>query len=310
MNRLAPKRRGCIVASLALLLAGARGLLVARRRWEQVEVGIAESEKRYLDQLEVAQQARLELTKQNDRLRDLDQMKDDLIALVSHELRTPLTSIVGYLELVTSPDASELSDEQRSHLAIVERNAQRLIRLVSDLLLVAQVQAGHLNLLEEDVSLELVADECVAAVRPAARTRQIELTLVTAGTTRVLGDRQRLGQVLDNLLSNALKFTPEGGSVAVRVSGGSDDVVVTVADTGIGVPASEQEQLFTRFFRTTAAMKGALQGTGLGLSIARAIVEAHGGEIDVSSRIGEGSTFRVALPAAASLAEREHATAA
>ena len=306
MNRLAAKRSGYNVA----MLAAACGLLVARRRWDQVQARVTETERCYHDQLELVQQARLELKAQNDRLRDVDQMKDDLIALVSHELRTPLTSIVGYLELVTSPDAGELSDEQRRHLAIVERNAKRLIRVVSDLLLVAQVQAGHLNLLEEDVSLELVADECVAAVRPTALTRQIELTLVTTGTTRVLGDRQRLAQVLDNLLSNALKFTPEGGSVAVKVSGGSDDVVVTVADTGIGVAASEQDQLFTRFFRTTAAMKSALQGTGLGLSIARAIVEAHGGEIGVTSRIGEGSTFRVALPAAASLAAHEHAAAA
>ena len=310
MNRLAPKRRDCIAGVIALLIGGGRSLLVARRRWDQVHVRIAETERRYHDQLELAQQARLELAKQNDRLRDLDQMKDDLIALVSHELRTPLTSIVGYLELVTAPDAADLSDEQRRYLAIVERNAQRLIRVVSDLLLVAQVQAGHLSLLEEDVGLATVAEECVAAVRPTALTRQIELTLVTSGTTRVLGDRQRLAQVLDNLLSNALKFTPEGGSVAVRVTGGSDEVVVTVADTGIGVADSEQDQLFGRFFRTTAAMKSALQGTGLGLSIARAIVEAHGGEIGVTSRVGEGSTFRVALPAAASLAEDEHAAAA
>ena len=261
-------------------------------------------------QLEVAQRAQLELTKQNEQLRDVDQMKDDLIALVSHELRTPLTSIVGYLELVTSPEAGELSDEQRRYLAVVERNAQRLIRVVSDLLLVAQVQAGQLNLLREDLDVSLVADECVNAVRTTAGARDIELTLVTAAATRVLGDRQRVAQVLDNLLSNALKFTPDGGSVAVEVSATGGDVAVTVTDSGIGIPAAEQDQLFTRFFRSSAAMERAVQGTGLGLSIARAIVEAHGGEISVSSRVGEGSTFRVVLPAASSLAVQEPATAA
>lgn len=261
-------------------------------------------------QLEVAKRAQLELAKQNEQLRDLDQMKDDLIALVSHELRTPLTSIVGYLELVTSPEAGELSEEQRRHLAVVERNAQRLIRVVSDLLLVAQVQAGHLNLLREDIDISLVAEECVNAVRTTAATRAIELSLVTAGVTRVLGDRQRVAQVLDNLLSNALKFTPDGGSVAVQVSGTGGHVAVTVADSGIGIPAAEQEQLFTRFFRSSAAMERAVQGTGLGLSIARAIVEAHGGEVSVSSRVGEGSTFSVVLPAASSLAVQEPATAA
>ena len=261
-------------------------------------------------QLEVARRAQLELTKQNEQLRDLDQMKDDLIALVSHELRTPLTSIVGYLELVTSSEAGELSDEQRNYLAVVERNAQRLIRVVSDLLLVAQVQAGQLNLLREDLDVSLVADDCVNAVRTAAGAHDIELSLVTAGATRVLGDRQRVAQVMDNLLSNALKFTPDGGSVAVQVSGTGGDVAVTIADSGIGIPAAEQEQLFTRFFRSSAAMERAVQGTGLGLSIARAIVEAHGGEISVSSRVGEGSTFRVVLPAASSIAVPEPATAA
>jgi signal transduction histidine kinase len=258
----------------------------------------------------VARRAQLELTKQNEQLRDLDQMKDDLIALVSHELRTPLTSIVGYLELVTSPEAGELSEEQRHHLAVVERNAQRLIRVVSDLLLVAQVQAGQLNLLREDLDMSLVADECVNAVRTTAGARDIELTLVAAGGTRVLGDRQRVAQVLDNLLSNALKFTPDGGSVAVQVTGTDGGVVLTVADSGIGIPAAEQDQLFSRFFRSSTAMERAVQGTGLGLSIARAIVEAHGGEISVSSRVGEGSTFRVVLPAAAALAVQEPATAA
>ena len=298
------------VATLAeLALVGARVLLVVRER-ERIRVSLADSERRFREQLEIAKHAQLELGEQNEQLHEVDRMKDDLIALVSHELRTPLTSIIGYLELITTGEAGELTESQRSMLGIVERNARRLIRVVSDLLLVAQAQSGHLTLVEEELELGDLVEECVAGVRPAATARDIELGLVTTGVTSIVGDRQRLAQVVDNLLSNAVKFTPERGSVSVSVSDSGGRVVLEVADTGIGIPPSEQKQLFTRFFRTAAATAGAVQGTGLGLSIVKAIVDAHGGEISVASRVSRGSMFRVALPAAANVAGRELVSAA
>ena len=289
-------------------LVGARVLLLVRER-EGIRARLAVSEHRYREQLEVARRAQLELTRQNEQLQAVDQMKDDLIALVSHELRTPLTSIIGYLELVTEEDG-ELTEAQRQKLAIVERNAQRLIRVVSDLLLVAQAQAGRLTLFEEELELAGVVEESVAAARPAADARSIDLGLEVVGETHVVGDRQRLAQVVDNLLSNAIKFTPEGGRVSVDVSNRGDRLAVEVSDTGIGIPASDQQQLFTRFFRATAATTWAVQGTGLGLSIAKAIVDAHGGTISVASRVSEGTTFHLEIPAASSVARRELVTAA
>jgi signal transduction histidine kinase len=209
------------------------------------------------------------LAEQNERLIELDAVKDDVIALVSHELRTPLTSIVGYLELVLE-DANELTKEQQKFLGVVDRNANRLLGLVSDLLFVAQVQAGRLTLEKDVLNFPELVEEAVAAALPSATERRVEISLSRCDEkAEIFGDQHRLAQVVDNLLSNALKFTPVGGAVEVRVLTESDSVAIEVADTGIGIAAADQEKLFTRFFRTEAVMKKAIQGTGLGLSIVK-----------------------------------------
>jgi len=237
-----------------------------------------------------------ELLAENERLQEVDQMKDELIALVSHELRTPLTSIVGYLELLTDPEAEPLTEQQARFLSIISRSAERLLSLISDLLLMAQVESGGVLLDREALDLGAIAEDCVASARPTAAKRGVELEVEIAATP-VYGDRRCLSEVVDNLLSNALKFTPDGGSVTVRVARTESTVLLEVADTGIGIPPEEQAQLFSKFFRTRGAIKRAVQGTGLGLSIVKAIVDAHGGEVDVESEVSKGSTFRVALPA-------------
>jgi signal transduction histidine kinase len=242
-----------------------------------------------------AESAHRLLLEQNGRLRELDHLKDEFVALVSHELRTPLTSITGYLELVME-DTGELADEQRRFLKIVERNSRRLLRVVDDLLFVAQIESGKLALELEDVELAAVAAESVEAARPAAEGKEIEVVLETQPLPLVRGDRARLGQLLDNLVSNAVKFTAQGGRVLVTLGQLREDALVTVTDTGIGIPQSEQRHLFERFFRSSSAQERAIGGTGLGLAIARAIVQAHGGGIDFASTEGEGTTFRVRLP--------------
>lgn len=238
--------------------------------------------------------ARLE--EQNEQLRELDRMKDDFVALVSHELRTPLTSILGYLELVLDGEAGEVSDEQARFLAIIERNAQRLLRLVGDLLFVAQIEAGKLTLEREPCDLPQLAADCIEAARPRAAEKRIELALDVETQAQLEGDRTRLAQLLDNLVSNAIKFTPEGGRVRVRLTGCERRVLVDVSDTGMGISPEEQEHLFERFFRAPEAERRAIQGTGLGLTITRAIAEAHGGTIEVESEPGSGTTFVVCLP--------------
>jgi len=253
-----------------------------------------EAEREYLLAATVA--ASEELERQNVDLRELDRLKDDFVASVSHELRTPLTSIRGYLDLVLEGEVGELNEEQSQFLTVVDRNADRLLRVVGDLLFVAQVGERQLDLSLEGVALEDVVSEAVDAARPHAESKEILLTVEPGAVPMLSADRARLGQVLDNLLSNAIKFTPAGGRVSVRTFARDEVAVIEVADTGTGVSPEDQAKLFERFYRTRSAMENAVQGTGLGLTIVQAIVEAHGGTIAVESVEGEGTTFRVELP--------------
>ena len=178
---------------------------------------------------------------QNDRLLELDRMKDDFVASVSHELRTPLTSIRGYLDLVLDGDAGPLTSEQQQYLAVVARNSKRLLVLVGDLLVGAQADSGVLSLDRQASDLRALASEAVSSAGPAAEDRGLALTLDAGEIPELELDRARLGQVLDNLISNALKFTPRGGSVEVRVGCDGGHAVVEVTDTGMGMSAPEQE---------------------------------------------------------------------
>ena len=236
---------------------------------------------------------------QNERLRELDRLKDEFVALVSHELRTPLTSILGYLELVLEGEAGEVTEEQVHFLSIIERNSQRLLRLVGDLLFVAQIEAGKLMVERDAVDLLSLARDCIEAARPRATEKQIQLRLDGTEIEGFLGDRVRLAQLLDNLVSNAIKFTAEGGRVDVRLAATDPSAVaIAVSDTGMGIPKEEQGRLFERFFRATGATQKAIQGTGLGLTITKAIAEAHGGSIAVASEEGLGTTFAWSMPLA------------
>jgi PAS domain S-box-containing protein len=233
---------------------------------------------------------------QNDQLRELDRMKDDFVASVSHELRTPLTSIRGYLDLVLDGDAGPLTSEQEQYLGVIARNATRLLALVGDLLVVAQHDSGAVALDRQRGDLGAVASEAVSSAAPIAEERGLALAIAAQDVPEFEFDPARIGQVLDNLISNALKFTAAGGSVEVRVTCEADRAVVEVADSGMGMSGAEQERLFERFYRTESSSTQATPGTGLGLWISKTIVEAHGGEIGVDSATGRGTTFRVELP--------------
>jgi PAS domain S-box-containing protein len=230
--------------------------------------------------------------------RELDRLKDDFVATVSHELRTPLTSMMGFLEMLREGEAGELNAEQERFLSIVYRSSERLQRLVGDLLFVARLDASGLQLQLGDVRLHEVVADAVEAVAALARARDIDLELDAAPVAPVTADRERLAQLVANLLSNALKFTPAGGRVFARTFEHDGSVVVEVEDTGIGIPRVEQERLFERFFRSSTATEQAIPGTGLGLAITKAIVEAHGGTVSVASTPGEGTCFHVELPLA------------
>jgi signal transduction histidine kinase/CHASE3 domain sensor protein len=253
-----------------------------------------------LDEVEVGLHGRIVVLSDVTARREAERMKDEFTALVSHELRTPLTSIIGYLELLHEEAESNGDDpgaQQRAQfLTVVDRNARRLLRLVGDLLFVAQVEAGKLSLEEAEVDLTAVARESVEAAAPRARDGGVELVLEEQGAPVVRGDRDRLAQALDNLVSNAIKFTPAGGRVLVRLGYEEERAVLEVSDTGIGISHADLEQLFQRFFRTQRATSAAIPGVGLGLTIAQAIVHGHDGQISVASQDGEGTTFRIELP--------------
>jgi signal transduction histidine kinase len=235
-----------------------------------------------------------QLAEQNERLRQLDALKDEFISLVSHELRTPLTSIRGYVELLG--DDAGLSDEQRRFLGIVDRNAGRLLDLVSDLLFLAQVDAGRMTFDLRPVDLEAIVLDCVESSLPAAAAKGVDLRADTERVADVEGDPARLAQVLDNLVSNAIKFTPDGGRVDVRLVRAGGSAVLEVQDTGHGLAEDEQAHLFERFFRSSRAAEDAIPGTGLGLAIAKTIVERQGGRIALESSVDAGTTVRVELP--------------
>ena len=237
------------------------------------------------------------LERENVRLRELDELKDEFVALVSHELRTPLTSISGYLEMLMSGEYGGLTSEQSQFLSVVERNSRRLLRLVGDLLFVAQADSGMLVVEAGTFDLGALVDDCGQAARPTADARQIEL-LTSSDVPPVAGDAARVAQMLDNLVSNALKFTPHRGRVSVAATAECGRAVIRVSDTGMGIAPDDQKRLFDRFYRTTGATSRAIQGTGLGLAITKAIVDAHGGLLSVESEEGTGTTFTVELPLA------------
>jgi two-component system phosphate regulon sensor histidine kinase PhoR len=223
-------------------------------------------------------------------------VKDEFVASVSHELRTPLTSILGFLEMVLDDD--EVSPSVREQLDVIHRNGQRLLGLVGDLLLTAQAAEGRIALTTEATNLSGLAEQAVAELLPRADAREVTVQCELAPDAVLLVDPLRTRQVIDNLVCNAVKYTPPGGTVVLTVTDAGSEVVLTVSDTGIGISAEDRERLFTRFFRSADAHDLAIQGIGLGLAICKSIVDAHGGSIDLESEVGRGSTFRVRLPRA------------
>jgi signal transduction histidine kinase len=224
------------------------------------------------------------------------QVKDDFIALISHELRTPLTPIVGYVSMaLEGPDLSPLL---RKQLEVVARSGQRLERLVDDLLEEVDHASRPMPLQKQPTDLAAIIRHSLAAAEPQAARAGVRLDAEIPAELAFTGDAQRLGQVVDHLVSNALKYTESGGSAQVSAAADSGAVVIRVRDTGIGIRPEDQPQLFTRFFRTREATHRAIQGVGLGLSISKTIVESHGGLIELESEPGRGSEFRVVLPLA------------
>ena len=228
-----------------------------------------------------------------DFMRALE-VKEEFVASVSHELRTPLTSIHGFTSLVLERD--DLPEEVVHQLGVVARNVDRLDRLVSDLLQTAQVERGLVHLVRQRSDLAAIVRQSIEAARPEVAAHGLCLASRVPEHLVVMVDPQRFAQVVDNLLSNAVKYTPAGGRIEVDLSVTHERVELVVVDTGIGISMRDRNHVFSRFFRTRHAAQRSIQGIGLGLSITKAIVDSHGGRIEVESEEGRGSAFRVRLP--------------
>jgi signal transduction histidine kinase len=220
-------------------------------------------------------------------------VKDDFVASVSHELRTPLTSIRGYADLLLDQDLPPLAVRQ---LEVVVRNAERLQLLVGDLLHSAQTSSGSLQVVRAPCDLAVTVRDALGAAGPAAAATSTELLYSGPPRLEAVVDPLRMRQVVDNLLSNAIKYSPPGTQVVVRLGLDGDRLELSVADQGFGIDAADRDRLFTRFWRSRHAHEQSIQGAGLGLSITKAIVEGHGGRIEVDSEVGVGTMFRVRLP--------------
>jgi signal transduction histidine kinase len=245
-----------------------------------------------------------QLATEYQRLVELNRSKDRFLHTVSHELRTPLTSILSCTELLADPRTGELSDAQREFVQIVDRSAGRLLGLVDDLLELVQLEAGRFPLRRRLADVSDLVTAAVQARAAALRAAGLSLRVDLSAGPPVDVDPERVGQVLDNLLSNAEKFTPAGGEVTVGAAPVGGSWAVSVADSGIGIPPNDLRTVFDEFARASNVRDTGIRGTGLGLAISRTIAEKHGGELTLISREGEGTTVTLRLPFAYASARR------
>lgn len=228
---------------------------------------------------------------------EVDHLKDEFIAQISHELRTPLTSIMGYSDLLLRAVGGPANEQQRNFLETINRHANGLVGMITELLDFIQLEAGSLGLRLDPMSLESVVWDVAQEEEARFKEKDIQFSVqVDSPIPRMMGDERRLHWALFHLLDNACKFTPEGGEVTLSLNANENTVTVQIKDTGIGIAQEDQPHLFTRFYRVSLERTVDVRGQGVGLYIAKAIVEGHGGEIWVESELGQGSTFSFTLP--------------
>jgi signal transduction histidine kinase len=220
--------------------------------------------------------------------------REELVAAVSHELRTPLTSIVGYLELAL--DTPGLPDEAHTYTRIASESADRMLQLISDLLVASSSVEGKLAIVRSDTDLGALVLDAVEAARPRAADRAITVDCAIQPGEIAFVDELRMRQVVDNVLSNAIKYGRHGGTVTINSRHTGDTIVVDVIDDGMGISLTDQERLFDRFYRSDSARRSSVGGAGLGLSISRAIMREHGGDVRIDSELGVGTTASIVIP--------------
>ena len=240
-------------------------------------------------------QRTIELARALEQQRELDRMKNEFIQNISHELRTPLAIVRGYAELLDSGELGELPRNQRESVNVMARRSRMLSKMLDDLLAILAAETHKMAM--EPVDLAQLLETMLVDFQAAAKQSDIVLTAdMAADLPPVAGDQVQLRRVFDNLLGNALKFTPAGGTVTVRLLSVDANLVLEVADTGIGIPADQLGRVFDRFYQVDGSTTRRYSGVGLGLALVKEIVESHGGQVMVESQPDKGSMFRVTLP--------------
>ncbi len=285
------------------LLSGAEGLMKSRGASKIVQSRLEIGAKIISATLAPVLKGRGELLGLVTVLRDItreveaERTKNEFVSTVSHELRTPMTSIKGYTDLLAAEKIGALNDEQRRFVSIIRRNADRLTNLINDLLDIGRIETGKIKLNLQPVQLVDVIQAVAGSFGAQVQQKGQQLVVdAPAALPLVTGDRDRLTQILVNLVGNASLYTDEGGAITIQATAGEQTVRVAVVDTGIGISPEDQAKIFDRFYRGDTPRVRESQGTGLGLSIVKSFVEMHGGHIGVESNLGRGSAFMVSLP--------------
>ncbi len=229
---------------------------------------------------------------------ELNKAKSDFCASMSHELRTPLNAVIGFTQLISDEVTGKINDEQRQCLTDILDSSQHLLNLINDVMDLTRIEAGKLEFKIQDISLSNVVNEAVQAVRPLLENNRHAVEINFSDLPDVRADRNRLRQVLFNLLHNAIKFTPPGGKITVQACQAGDCCQVSVVDTGIGIKKEDQERIFEAFVQVDALPDRTKEGAGLGLALVKQLVEVWGGKIWVESDVGKGSAFEIYFPAA------------
>jgi signal transduction histidine kinase len=289
------------VRSLTVFASQAAVAIQNARLYTQLQESAAQLEAKVLERTAELEALYRQLADSHERLRELDELKSDFLGNVSHELRTPLAAIKGFVDNLLDGVTGPVTGKQRHYLVRIHDNVERLTRMVSDLLDLTRIEAGKIELAHEAVDPGEMVAEATEGLRPLARARAIQLEVDVAGCPPIWGDPDKVHQVLTNLVSNALKFTPSGGCVTVVAAPAPEGMVrLAVRDTGLGVPPGERDRIFDKFYQVGRVDGERPPGSGLGLTIARSLVELHGGRIWIEDGGGgaSGASFVVLLPAA------------
>ncbi len=268
-----------------LVFSGHKNLVTARLHIEAVQENYRELEEK--NKL---------LEDSFGKLKELDRLKSNFLATMSHELRTPLTSVIGYSEMMLEGLGGPLTVEQREYLQIIMEKGESLLQLITSILDITKIEAGRIRLVVSEVDVGQLMKDSVATVMPQARKKGLQLVCDPGDLPRITCDREKLRQCLINLVNNAVKFTPQNGTITVAAEHRGERLAVQVMDTGIGISEDNQHKIFETFYQVDGSSTREYGGAGLGLAIVKSFVEAHGGEVKVSSKPDRGAVFTMLLP--------------